>query len=390
MVRRRSPFYLITDLHRGLANWWSAKVFAGSGEMPSRDRFFSSRFAPLFLLILACLLFYARLDCPLLEPEEARYAEIPRQMWAEGRWLTPVLHGEDYLQKPPLLYWLIMLSYQIFGVHDWAARLVPASAGVLTVLITYGWARCTVGPRSAFFSGVILSLSARYLYLGGMVNMDSLLCVFVIGGLAAAQIATILHSSFFVLHSSFFLFLSALCCGLGVMTKGPVTAVLIVVPLLLWRLLDRRCTRISPWGGLAYLGVVLIIAAPWYLAISWRDPQATTDFFWLHNIVRYFAPLDHEKPAWFYLPGLALGMLPWSLLLIPLVVYLKKKSARWARRRPASLGLFVISCPDNRLESAGQSLLVDRHCRPGGVVVGSQPFPATGLSPTFRTARRSV
>ncbi len=64
----------------------------------------------------------------MLEPEEARYAEIPREMLAEGRWLVPVLHGEDYFQKPPLLYWLVMLSYQAFGVHDWAARLVPTTA----------------------------------------------------------------------------------------------------------------------------------------------------------------------------------------------------------------------------------------------------------------------
>lgn len=127
------------------------------------------------------------------------------------------------------------------------------------------------------------------------------------------------------------------------MTKGPVTAVLILVPLFLWRLLDRRCARISAWCWLGYLGVVLLIAAPWYVAISWRDPQAATDFFWLHNIVRYLAPLDHEKPAWFYLPGLLLGMSPWSLLLIPLVAYLKKTSSRWARRRPASLGLFMIA-----------------------------------------------
>ena len=65
---------------------------------------------------------------PLFEPDEGRYAEIPREMLAQGDWVVPYLNSEPYLDKPPLLYWLVMLSYQIFGIHDWSARLVPAMA----------------------------------------------------------------------------------------------------------------------------------------------------------------------------------------------------------------------------------------------------------------------
>src|SRR5207237_5605483 len=136
--------------------WWSEKVFAGSTESPRKPGLLTSLCPPILLLLLAVLLFYGRLGCPLLEPEEARYAEIPRQMLAEGRWLAPVLHGEDYYQKPTLLYWLIMGCYQLFGVHDWAARLVPCVAGILVVLLTYAWARRTVGARPALVSGVML------------------------------------------------------------------------------------------------------------------------------------------------------------------------------------------------------------------------------------------
>ena len=73
----------------------------------------------MFFLITA-VLFFHRLSCPLLEPEESRYAEIPRQMLAADRWLVPVYFGEAYSHKPPLLYWLVMLSYAALGVHDWA------------------------------------------------------------------------------------------------------------------------------------------------------------------------------------------------------------------------------------------------------------------------------
>src|SRR6266853_996637 len=93
------------------------------------------------LLAVAFSLFCTRLSCPLLEPEETRYAEIPRQMLAQGRLIEPVWHGEPYYHKPPLVYWLVMASYCLFGVHDWAARLVPVLAAVATVLVTFFWGR---------------------------------------------------------------------------------------------------------------------------------------------------------------------------------------------------------------------------------------------------------
>src|SRR5262249_45277613 len=99
-------------------------------------------------------LFFIRLGCPLLEPEEARYAEIPRQMLVEGSFAIPVLHGEPYYHKPPLLYWLIMASYSVFGVHDWAARLVPGCAGLCTVLVVFWWGKTVVNTRAGFLGAL--------------------------------------------------------------------------------------------------------------------------------------------------------------------------------------------------------------------------------------------
>src|SRR4051812_14820697 len=117
-------------LHR-VRFWWSQVLFAGDGE-PTPG---SSLPALAILLIVAGSLFFSRLDAPLLEPQEPRYAEIPRELLVEGRFLVPVLHGKPYLDKPPLLYWLTMASYHAFGVSDRAARVVPGIAGVLTVLL---------------------------------------------------------------------------------------------------------------------------------------------------------------------------------------------------------------------------------------------------------------
>jgi 4-amino-4-deoxy-L-arabinose transferase-like glycosyltransferase len=350
MDGHRFPACRYSDFHRTLSAWWSEKLFAGSRERPFKESRLKSSLPVIILALLSTLLLFGRLGCPLLEPEEARYAEIPRQMLVEGRWIVPVLHGDDYLQKPPLLYWLIMICYQIFGVHDWAARLVPGITGILVVLVTYGWSRRALGPRAALASGFILCLSAQFLYLAGMVAMDSLLCLWVIGGLASGHLALsppqnesqttkIKEKS---LAPSWWL-TSALCCGLGVMTKGPVAVVLVVGPLAGWLFLERRRARVGLTSRAGYLAVVLLVAGPWYMAVSLRDPQATGSFFWLHNIVRYLAPFDHEKPAWFYLPGLAIGTLPWALLLVALVPYLARRSPRWALRRPAALGFVLLA-----------------------------------------------
>jgi dolichol-phosphate mannosyltransferase len=273
---------------------------------PSRTR----RLACLVLAGMAAALFLGRLDLPLLEPEEARYAEIPRQMLAHGHFVEPVLHGEPYYHKPPLFYWLVMASYRLFGIHDWTARLVPAGAALLTVLVCFLWGRRTVGFTAAFLGCCVLILSPRFVYMARMHILDGVLCLCVTAALAAAHLGIQRQS----LRWRYWI-LSALACGVGVMTKGPVSLVLVVVPLLLCRFIAANGAKPSVVAWTVYGLVSLGVAAPWYTAIALRNPAAFTDFFWLHNVQRFTEPFDHAKPFWYYLPHFLLGTLPWSILL---------------------------------------------------------------------------
>jgi 4-amino-4-deoxy-L-arabinose transferase-like glycosyltransferase len=285
------------------------------------------------LTLIAGALFFTRLSCPLLEPEEARYAEIPREMLAEGRFLEPTWHGEPYYHKPPLLYWFVMGCYRIFGVHDWSARLVPALASFASVLVTWGWGRRVFGPRAGFCAALVLALSARFIYLGRMLTFDPLLSLWVLGALACACMAVESRH-----HWRWWLG-SALVCGLGLLTKGPVALVLVLVPVLVFQLIHSSAARPSLRGYAAYLVVAVGLAAPWYAAMAWLNPAAALDFFWLHNVQRYLDPVDHEEPAWFFLPSLLLGTLPWSLLLVPLGCRLLRRAAR----APAALGFCLLA-----------------------------------------------
>lgn len=333
--------------------WWSRVLFPGAsrragGVNPpvgqSATGGFTGGFTPparlalVLLALLASLLFFAKLRAPLLEPQEPRYAEISRQMFVEGRLLVPVLHGQPYLDKPPLLYWLTMGSYALFGVQDRAARLVPGLAGVLTVLLTYLWGRRTVGDRAAFGGALVLCLSARFVYLERMLTMDGLLCLWVVASLAAAHVAVMDGR----LRRGWWL-VSAAACGLGLLTKGPVSLALVAVPVLIHQGLDPRAARLRWRSWATFLSVAVGLAAPWYAAVWAAEPEFGSYFFWKHNVVRFVAPFDHQEPAWFFLPGLLLGMLPWTLLLPGLIRFLTRRSGRTAARRPAALGFFLLA-----------------------------------------------
>ena len=261
----------------------------------------------LVVLTLASLVFLTRLDAPLLEPQEPRYAEIARQMLVTDSWIVPVLHDQPYLDKPPLFYWAIMASYRLFGVHDWAARLVPGLAGVLTVLTLWFWGGSMLGPASGFWGAVVLCLSARFVYLERILTFDGLLCLWVTLALAAGERALRCFPGPESKPALGWWLLSASLCSLGILTKGPVALALVVPPLFLLR------RSVLPF--LLYGLVACFLAAPWFVAVLLDHPEFAGSFFWRHNVVRFLAPFDHAEPWWFHLPGLLLGMCPWVLLL---------------------------------------------------------------------------
>src|SRR5687768_15594499 len=86
----------------------------------------------LFLVIVA-FYFYGLGYLPLLGPDEPRYAQVAREMFLRGDLITPTLGGQLWFEKPALLYWMMIGSYQLFGVSEWSARLPSAVSGILTV-----------------------------------------------------------------------------------------------------------------------------------------------------------------------------------------------------------------------------------------------------------------
>jgi dolichol-phosphate mannosyltransferase len=266
------------------------------------------------VLVVAGLVSFARCDLPLQEPQESRYGEIPREMLAAGDWVVPRLHGQPYFDKPPLLYWLVMVSYRCFGTTDAAARLVPCTALFLGVVVSYAWGQRTVGPCAALAGVLILCLSCRAVQLARLLNMDGLLTLTVVAAWAAGH--TALRAG--RLRWDWWL-VAAGVTGLGVLAKGPVALVLVLGPLALWSWWDRSSVRLTPTNGAVFVAVSLGLAAPWFVAVEARAPGFLQSFFWTHHVQRYLTPFDHEEPWWFYLPEVALALFP-ATLLVPRLI----------------------------------------------------------------------
>jgi 4-amino-4-deoxy-L-arabinose transferase-like glycosyltransferase len=313
---------------------WSRVLFPGRA-IPAH----AIRPVALFLVvILPALILYPRLSFHLLEPDEGRYAEIPREMLQRGDVVVPYLQGQPYLDKPPLLYWLVMLSYSVFGVHDWAARLVPALAIHGTIVSLYLIGRRSVGERAAFWGSLLLGVAPGFMSMGRLLILDGLLAFCTTFALLCIFEAV----RFERLRRGWWL-LAAVATGLGLLTKGPVVLVLVAVPIWLYRRMQGPSCRIGLGQIMQFTGAMLAVNLPWYVAIGLREPVFLRHFFWEHNVVRFLAPFDHIRPVWFYIPVLLAGLLPATLLTVGVLRHLLSGRSERAATRNPQLGFFLLA-----------------------------------------------
>lgn len=191
-------------------------------KFDSLSRGFALDFLVVILACLACL----RGSLPLLEPEETRYAELSRQMLETGSWIVPTLDGQPYLDKPPLLYWLVASSYRLLGVSVFVSRLAAMLAAGLTIGIVFRWCRSVAGIEAGIMAAVMLAAMPDFFYRAPMLTMNGLLALTTTASMAAGYRA--LSRERF--HSGWWI-ASAVACGVGFMTKGPIALALVVGPL---------------------------------------------------------------------------------------------------------------------------------------------------------------
>ncbi len=276
--------------------------------------------------LIAAVLWFLPLGTPhLFDPDEGRYAEIPREMVASGDWVTPRLDTIKYFEKPALQYWATALAYEIFGLHAWSARLWSALSGFLGLILTWVLARRLYGERAAALAATIQGSSLLYLALARITTLDMSLCF----SLQIAMTALVMlvqpepqsqsqsqprargaRAMRWPLLLGLGVALAVLSKGLiGILIPGAVAALFMLIHRD-WRLLLRA----QPWWSIA---VLLALAAPWFVLVSHRNPGFAHFFFVFEHFQRYLSRegFDRYQPFWFFVPVLALGLLPWTGLL---------------------------------------------------------------------------
>lgn len=250
---------------------------------------------------------------PLIDPDEGRYAEIPREMLERGDLITPTLNYVKYFEKPPLLYWINAASIKLFGQTELAARLPSALCGLLTVLATYIIARRLYERRTALISALILGTSAGFVLQSRIILTDMLLTFCLTAALGAFICASRREGR---RGNALPWYLFYLFCALAVLAKGLIGIVFPCGIIFLYLLLARRWRLLGEMRLATGLLLFLAVAAPWFVAVSLRNPEFAR-FFFIHEHFERFTTAVHgrHQPLWFFVPVLLGTMLPWSFFI---------------------------------------------------------------------------
>ncbi|MCK9619436.1 MAG: glycosyltransferase family 39 protein [Methylobacter sp.] len=246
----------------------------------------------------------------LLEPDEGRYAEIAREMLSSGDWITPRLNGFKYFEKPPLQYWGSAISMALLGETNAAARVWCSGLGFIGALWVGFVGNRLYGRSAGFFAFLFLISTVLYVGMGHANSLDmgvSALLIIAVGALALAQSERHLPKQ----ERNWMLLAWAALAG-ATLSKGLIGLVLPGGAVVLYSLWQRDWTL---WRHL-HLGkgllVYLLIAAPWFVAVSWANPEFP-HFFFIHEHFERFTSDVHgrTKSNWYFFAVFAIGAMPW-------------------------------------------------------------------------------
>ena len=269
------------------------------------------------LLGLFTLIWFGTLDYRhLAKPDEGRYAEISREMAISGDWITPRLNGIKYFEKPPLQYWATALAFKAFGANEWTARLWTATCGFLGILAVWFAGTRLFGRNAGQFGALFLATNFYYVALGHINTLDMGLTFFLTVSLAAFLLAQRAHAA--SLAERRYMLIAWSAAAGAVLSKGLIGVIIPAASLVIYSLVNRD---FAPWRRLhagAGLLLFMVIAAPWFVAVTMRNPEFPNFFFIHEHFLRYASTVHRRTGApWYYLPILLVGLVPW----IPIAVH---------------------------------------------------------------------
>jgi len=275
-----------------------------------------SRRLQVILLLVFGLVWFSNLEYrKLVNPDEGRYAEIPREMVASGDWTTPRLNDIKYFEKPALQYWATATAYTLFGEHHWTARLWSALTGFLGVLMTFFTGRRLFGQETGWNAALVLGSSLLYVLVGHINTLDmgvsfllsAAVCAFCLAQSGVSDARK---------HRRWMLAAWA-ALALAVLSKGLIGLVLPGAALFLYILIERDWRLAGRLHLVPGLALFFLITVPWFVAVSLANPEFLR-FFFIHEHFERFLTKAHGRyqAPYYFVPVLLAGMLPWTVTLV--------------------------------------------------------------------------
>jgi 4-amino-4-deoxy-L-arabinose transferase-like glycosyltransferase len=249
----------------------------------------------------------------LFDPDEGRYAEIPREMLEGGDFLIPHLDHLQYIEKPPLQYWLTAASFRLLGETEFAARLCTGLAGYLTLMLLYVLGR-RIGGAAVGYRAVLLTIaSPLFMLLGHQLTLDMLLCFLLSAAMACFVLAQLERER--PGPCRHWMLGCWIAMALAVLTKGLIGIVIPAATLLGYALWQRDWTAMRRLNLRCGLPLFALITVPWFFLMARAVPSFLSFFFVREHFQRFLTPIEHRsEPWWFFVPVLMIGTLSWAAL----------------------------------------------------------------------------
>jgi len=246
----------------------------------------------------------------LIGPDEGRYAEIAREMFATGDWVTIRYDALKYFEKPPFHMWVTALSYTLFGIGDWQARLCVALSGAIGLLASMLAARRWFGLRAALLTGLVLAAAPMWSVAAQFNTLDMTL-----SGAMACVLAFMLlaqHPDATPAARRNWMLACWLAMGVAILTKGLVGLALPGLVLVIYTLVTRDFALWRRLHLVSGITLMLLVTVPWFWLVSERNPEFLHFFFIHEHWERYTSTVHSRKgPIYYFVPLLLAGFLPW-------------------------------------------------------------------------------
>lgn len=338
----------------------------------------------LWLLVIAAAVLLTGLHTTRLwDQDEGYFASTAAEMHAQGDWIVPTFNGELFGHKPPWMYWMMMIGYELFGTSEFAARILTAVFGVATCLLTYHLGRRVFTAQAGWWAGLVMASCLMFNFVSRAATPDTYLTFFSTLALylfavtgpyrerpetsSTSEMAPSLSDVLPQRWTHFVAIYAAM--GVATLVKGPIGFLfpMAVIGLFLLcttprRKLDASAPRWRQWleawrpfGPVNFfqtiwrmriftaIAVILLVAGPWYIAVGWKTNGVfLQEFFGVHHFHRFSTPMDsHKGPFYYYIVSILVGMFPWSVFALPtflLVIRHLRTSASSHR------GLLLMTC----------------------------------------------